>query len=169
MKAQAQFIPTQGDIDTLRSAALFMTRDVPAADDLVQDTLVRAVRFWRTYDAAKGSVRGWLRAILWNSFKNSSGDEERRCRHIDAFRGAGSFFEARIEDPESAFVREEQAARVRAAVDAIPERYRAALVMCDFKGMSYAEIAEALNCPIGTVMSKIHRGRRSVEASLQNG
>ncbi len=130
------------------------------AQDLVQDALVRVRRGLVTY--TPGSLEGWLARIVTNVFL----DEVRRRRRRPT--------SALPEQPDLVLppalaadeVSEEMSAEVQVALSSIPNEFRTAVVMCDVVGLSYDEIATAQNIPVGTVRSRIHRGRRLLREAL---
>lgn len=155
------------ELTGLRALALRLTRNTSDADDLVQDTLVRACRFQDKFDSSKGGMGGWLRTIMRNIHVNAVHASTRRGCHTSAFGIEWAILGTMPSDPESEISRKEQVSKIRASVDALPEQYRIAVTMCDFNGMAYAEISKETGWPMGTVMSRIHRGRRMVECSLR--
>lgn len=148
-------------IPSLRRYALTLTRDVDAADDLVQDCLERALdkrRLWRP----QGPVRAWLFAILHNRFVSDRRRDSRRGPHgpLD-----GAAEPAAVDDPVAAVALSE----VGRALDALSPEQRAALLLVAVEGLTYAEASAALGVPVGTVMSRIARARRSLSRALGEG
>jgi RNA polymerase sigma-70 factor (ECF subfamily) len=125
------------------------------AQDLVQEVLVRVQRGLATY--RPGSMEGWLSRITTNAFL----DEVRRRKRRPLDPVGDDIERAPVEAPpvEEAMAAEQLPDHVQDALRALPEDYRAAVVLCDVVGLSYTEIAEALDVPVGTVRSRIHRGR----------
>ena len=125
------------------------------AQDLVQEVLVRVQRGLATYQP--GSMEGWLSRITTNAFL----DEVRRRKRRPADPVGDDIERAPLEAPavEDAMAAEQLPDHVQHALRALPEDYRAAVVLCDVVGLSYTEIAAALDVPVGTVRSRIHRGR----------
>ena len=156
-----------GHIGELHRRARRLTRDEREAEDLVQETMLRALTAWQSFRPGT-DCRAWLYRILRNSFINGyrRGLRERRWLGrrepiiCPRRRRAAS-------DPEGAFVDPMLADEVVAALDALPPTYRSVVVMADLEAMSYREIATALGCPIGTVMSRLHRGRRLLAGRLE--
>jgi RNA polymerase sigma factor (sigma-70 family) len=146
----------------LYTVAYRLTGHEDDAQDLVQDVLLRVRRGLETY--RPGSLEGWLSRITTNSFLDDV--RRRRRRPLDALP----------EDPDrtvppAAAADEQLAAEslsddVQAALARLPDDYRAAVVLCDVVGLSYEEIADALAIPVGTVRSRIHRGRRQLREAL---
>ncbi|RMG95457.1 MAG: sigma-70 family RNA polymerase sigma factor, partial [Deltaproteobacteria bacterium] len=140
------------------------------ADDLVQEACVRAFRFWKSFRPGT-SVRAWLVTIVRNTFINRYHRERRRRRNRDAVAAAGRVvdhdpFAGKLPAPDRAAEAERLRRRILAALDLLPEDYRLAVTLADLEGFSYREIAEAMECPIGTVMSRIHRGRKMLRNLL---
>jgi RNA polymerase sigma-70 factor (ECF subfamily) len=160
-------VPTWEEVATEHGAFIYtvayrLTGQPDDAHDLVQEVLLRVRRGLRTYEP--GSLRGWLSRITTNAFL----DEVRRRQRRPA--------DALPDDPErvlpaSVAADEELAAQglseeVQTALTALPEEYRAAVVLSDVVGMSYQEVADALDVPVGTVRSRIHRGRVRLREAL---
>jgi RNA polymerase sigma-70 factor (ECF subfamily) len=146
-------------LDHLYSAALRLTRNPAAAEDLVQDTYVKALRFSQRFTRGT-NLRAWLFTILHNTFRNERRGAARDPVEVDSdavLEVAGPPHQA---SPEDALLRETLAPELRAALDALPEAYRQAVWLRDVEDFSYAEIAAMLEVPTGTVMSRISRGRR---------
>jgi RNA polymerase sigma-70 factor (ECF subfamily) len=162
-------------MDTLYSAALRLTRNPADARDLQQDALVRALRFHDRYKPGT-YLRAWLLTILRNTFINDYRKKARRPREIEFADMEPAPYEQSDRDMlffprelSSEYMLEFLGDETRSAVEALPENHRRAVVMADLHNMTYQEIADALNCPIGTVMSRLHRGRRLLRDSLPVG
>ena len=151
--------------------ALRLTRDERDAEDLVQDAMVRALRFWHRFESGT-NARAWLFTIVANTFYNSYRkarnqrrletrvvDEGRQESFLSAASTEAAAGEARALDMVST-------EEIRQAIDALPEDFRLAVLLCDVQGLSYREIAEAMACPVGTVMSRLHRARRLLKRTL---
>jgi RNA polymerase sigma-70 factor, ECF subfamily len=163
---------TLANLPSLLSVAVRLTRSVPEGEDLVQDTLVKAMRA-RGQFADGTNLRAWLLRILTNTFINRyrRGGLERSVLDgpgadplADGWVGA-STMEA-MRDPESQALRPVVAREIRQALDELPEEFRLVVLLSDVEELSYKEIAEVVGCPIGTVMSRLHRGRRLLQAKL---
>lgn len=153
-------LPLMGD---LRRKALHLTRSESEADDLVQDTLVRAYRGWHTYRPEAGSVKAWLYTTLRNTFRNRWHAMNRR-RDRDHRAGAdGMAPMGAVPTPDAA----DTPRMVRAAVAALPADYAAVVTMVDLEGASYREAAARLDCPMGTVMSRLSRARKRLAETLR--
>lgn len=160
--------------ERLFGAALKMTRDPAEADDLVQDTLVRAWRFWDTFQRGT-NIKAWMFTILRNTFINGYHRKDRaRSFHADVSAqmhalGAGVAVgnTSQPPGPEELVSGQVTQQRIREALDALPPDYRLAVTFADLEGLSYKEIADILECPIGTVMSRIYRGRKILHSLLR--
>lgn len=136
-------------------------------DDLVQDTLLRALVGWQHFRPGT-DCRAWLLRILANSYISGY---RRRSRERRILQENGPFLcvdqHRATRHPESLVIDAMQAAQIAAAVHRLPTDFAEVLVMADLKGLRYREIAGHLGCPIGTVMSRLHRARRQIAAELQ--
>jgi RNA polymerase sigma-70 factor (ECF subfamily) len=154
-------------LDALYRVALRLTGDPSQAEDLVQDTMLKAYRSWRQYRPGT-NAKGWLLTILRNTFIN---DYRRRklepvATDLELVEPHALYRNIEEVDPEGAFFSQIVDEKVLEAVDALPPEFREVLVLSDMEGMSYAEIAEALHIPVGTVKSRLFRGRRLLQAAL---
>jgi RNA polymerase sigma-70 factor (ECF subfamily) len=159
-------------LGSLLAVATRMTRNSAEAEDLVQDTLVKAMRARNQFEAGT-NMRAWLLRILTNTFINKyrrGGLERAVLEGPDADPLADGWISAStmaaMRDPESAALRPVLEAEIRAALDELPEEFRLAVVLADVEELSYREIADIMGCPIGTVMSRLHRGRRLLKHRL---
>jgi len=159
-------------LPTLLAVGTRLTRNAAEAEDLVQDTLLKALRA-REHFAQGSNMRAWLLRILTNTFINRyrRGGLERSVLDgpdadplADGWIGA-STMEA-MRDPESRALRAVLEKEIVQALDELPEEFRLAVVLSDVEELSYREIAEIMGCPIGTVMSRLHRGRRLLKGRL---
>jgi RNA polymerase sigma-70 factor (ECF subfamily) len=170
---QRQAIPLY---DNLYGAAMRLTRDPSEAEDLVQDSMVRAFRFWDTFQQGT-NIKAWLFTILRNTFINGY---HRRSRarsfqsdvnaQMQALGPAVAVANSTSQPPGPEEVVSGKVAqmRIREALDSLPSDYRLAITLADLEGLSYKEIAEILDCPIGTVMSRIYRGRQILHRLLRS-
>ena len=158
----------------LYSAALRMTRNPADAEDLVQETYLRAYRGFGGFKEGT-NLKAWLYRILTNTFINSYRAKKRRPDESDVdevedfylYRRLGGLEEARAgRSAEDELMDLFPEAEVKAAVEALPENFRLPVLLADVEGFSYKEIAEILDIPIGTVMSRLHRGRRALQKRL---
>lgn len=156
--------------DSLYRFAIRLRGNTDDADDLVQDTYLKAYRFWEKYDQGT-NLRAWLFRIMKNSFINlyrkeskvphtvdfretiAAGAEPHGMPDRNALRGLN--FENLIDDD------------VSGAVSLLPADFRTAVILRDIEGLTYEEIARFLNCPLGTVRSRIHRGRMLLRSALR--
>lgn len=154
-------------LDTLYNVALRLAGSASDAEDLVQDTVTRAYRSWDKYE--KGTnCRAWLVTILRNTFINQYRRRKKRPRPVefDAVEEINVFEAVQDRDPEGSFFRYIVDDEVKRAVQDLPEEFRIPLVLSDIEGLSYAEIGEALELPIGTVKSRLFRARRRLQRRL---
>jgi RNA polymerase sigma-70 factor, ECF subfamily len=143
------------------------------AEDLVQETYLKAFRAADQFQAGT-NLRAWLFTILHNTARNRARDRARDMVSIDSEivdRAAdapppGGASAGASETPETLLLRETLAPELQAAIDALPEAFREAVWLRDVEEFSYAEIAEMLSIPVGTVMSRISRGRRMLFEAL---
>jgi RNA polymerase sigma-70 factor (ECF subfamily) len=150
-------------LEPLYATALRLTRNRADAEDLVQDTLVKALRFSDRFTAGT-NLKAWLYTILLNTWRNRRRDSARAPVEVDsprvdeaASQGDGP---SALDTPEQILLRATVREDLQAALDALPEVFREAVWLRDVEEFTYAEIAEMLSIPIGTVMSRISRGRR---------
>jgi len=157
-------------MDVLYNYALRMTSNPDDANDLVQETFMKAYRFWDKYE--KGTnIRAWLFRIMKNSYINRYRKETKEPETVDYNDIQNFYNNIRYEstDPndlqEKIFggLLEDDVAR---ALESLPEEFRTVVILCDIEGLSYEEIAEFVDCPIGTVRSRLHRGRQMLRAKL---
>lgn len=154
-------------LDTLYRVARRLTGDGADADDLVQDTLVKAYRGWDTFTPGS-NARAWLLTILRNAFINEYRRRSRRPETVplDTAEAAAALPETEPDDPQTRFFDRIVDDEVLRAVDALPEVFREAVVLSDIEGLDYGEIARVLDVPVGTVKSRLFRGRRMLKAKL---
>jgi RNA polymerase sigma-70 factor (ECF subfamily) len=159
---------------SLYSAAMRMTRNPSDAEDLVQETYLKAYRAFGSFQEGT-YLKAWLYRILTNTFINSYRSRRRRpeesqlddvedlylYRHLGGLEAADAGRSAE-EEVLDHFTDDE----VKDAVDSLPEAFRIAVLLADVEGFSYKEIAEITDVPIGTVMSRLHRGRRALQKAL---
>ncbi len=159
-------------LTTLLAVGSRLTRSSAEAEDLVQDTLLKALRA-KDHFTPGSNMRAWLLRILTNTFINRyrRGGLERSVLDgpdadplADGWIGA-STMEA-MRDPESRAMRALLEREIVKALDELPEEFRLAVVLSDVEELSYREISEIMGCPIGTVMSRLHRGRRLLKRRL---
>src|SRR4051812_46313308 len=159
-------------MDSLYATGLRMTRNPGDADDLVQDTMLAAFRFFNKFEPGT-NCKAWLFKILTNTFINKYRKRvrEREVRDIIDQDETPSLMSEDVaeasRDPEGTIISALLSDDVKQALDSIPYDYRMAVVLCDLEEFSYKEIADIMDCPVGTVMSRLHRGRRLLQKSLR--
>lgn len=149
-------------IDNLYGTAMRLTRRRADAEDLVQDTYLKAFRSSAQFQRGT-NLKAWLFTILHNTFRNMRRHEGRNPVDVDSDvveRAAGD--PVHEYSPEQILTRASLDADLQAALDALPETFRQAVWLRDVEELSYADIAGVLGVPIGTVMSRISRGRRAL-------
>lgn len=164
-------------LDQLYSAALRYTRNAADAEDLVQDAMSKAFQAFHQYEPGT-NLRAWLMRILTNAYINAYRRKQRRPKEVSA-----DGVRAGLEDPgdfslfdrlqgtaapsaETEVLAAIPASVVRDALNDLPEQFRMAVYLADVEGFSYAEIAEIMGSPVGTVMSRLHRGRQALQKAL---
>jgi RNA polymerase sigma-70 factor (ECF subfamily) len=157
-----------GYLEPLYATAMRLTRNRADAEDLVQDTVVKALRFSSRFEPGT-NLRAWLSTILHNTWKNRLRDASREAVEVDSERveEAQASSPAAAETPEQMLLRTSIDEDLRAAIDALPDAFRQAVWLRDVEEFSYAEMARMLDIPIGTVMSRISRGRRMLMERLR--
>ena len=144
-------------LDGAYNLARFITRDEAMSDDVVQDAVLRA---FRSFDQFRGdSPRAWLFAIVRNCCRTALGARNAAGLHLVEEAEGESADADEADNPEQALIRASDAAMVRALVEALPEPFREAIVLRDLEELSYREVAQVTGVAMGTVMSRISRGR----------
>ena len=146
-------------VDSLYRTALRLTRVPADAEDLVQDTYLKAFRAADRFEPGT-NLRAWLFTILHNTARNRARDRARDSTTIDSEIVERASDPPGIDTPESLLLRDTLTPDLQAAIDELPDAFRQAVWLRDVEEFSYAEIAEMLSIPSGTVMSRISRGRR---------
>jgi RNA polymerase sigma-70 factor (ECF subfamily) len=159
-------------LSSLYGAALRMTRNPADAEDLVQETYLRAYRGFAGFQEGT-NLKAWLYRILTNSYINTYRKRQREPQIVDGpddidewylFDRLGSrSVEGSAEEEVLERIPDED---VKRALESLPENFRMPVMLADVEGFSYKEIAEIMDTPIGTVMSRLHRGRKALEKAL---
>jgi len=161
-------------MDSLYAGAMRMTRNAADAEDLVQETYLRAFRGFEGFEEGT-NLKAWLYRILTNTFINRYRQQKRRPEESDIddvedfylYRRLGGLEEARIsKSAEDTMLELFTDDEVKEALESLPETFRMAVLLADVEGFHYKEIAEILDIPIGTVMSRLHRGRKALQKRL---
>lgn len=168
----------QGDvtelIPQLYGMALRLARNRHDAEDLVQDALLRAYRGYHTFSAGT-NLRAWLFRILTNTFINEYRRRSRRPRETELDEGGeatpyrlNAYEQVRSwsQDPEDHLIEQIFESDIVEAIENLPVIYRIPVLLADVEGLSYKEIAQTLDLPMGTVMSRLHRGRNALRKAL---
>jgi len=159
-------------LDSLYGMALRLTRSPADAEDLVQDTLLKAYRFYDRFEPGT-NLKAWLLKIQTNTFINRY---RRSVRERNVFDGAASASVGdgvmsraairALSQPLADADRGLLAGEIEAALERLPEDYRTMVILADVEELSYREIADVVGCPIGTVMSRLHRARKALQQHL---
>lgn len=160
-------------LDSLYGAALRMTRNPADAEDLVQETMLRAYRSFDRFEAGT-NLKAWLFRIMTNAFINTYRKKQREPRKVpqDDVEEFDLYQQLKDHDPQFAITPETIVldslvdSDITDAIDELPEQFRLAVVLSDLEGFSYAEMAEIMDVPMGTVMSRLHRGRKALQKRL---
>ncbi|MBC8102490.1 MAG: sigma-70 family RNA polymerase sigma factor [Cytophagales bacterium] len=161
-------------LDALHRTAYSMTKNAGDADDLVQDTYLRAFQFFDQFQGGT-NARAWLFRIMTNLYINNYRRRMREPERVSYDEMEDFFLYNRLSDaqgsgsggsPEAEVVQRVQIDAIREAVNRLPEEYRATVILADLNEFSYQEISDMLEIPIGTVRSRLSRGRRLVQKAL---
>jgi RNA polymerase sigma-70 factor (ECF subfamily) len=160
-------------LDSLYGAALRMTRNPADAEDLVQETMLRAYRAFETFEPGT-NLKAWLFRILTNAYINVYRKKQREPQKVSQDQIEDFDLYRELKDHESQFAQTPETIVLDAlvdsdileAIDDLPEQFRLAVVLSDVEGFSYAEMAEIMDVPMGTVMSRLHRGRKALQKRL---
>ena len=160
-------------LDPLYAGALRMTRNPADAEDLVQETMLRAYRAFDSFEPGT-NLKAWLFRIMTNAYINTYRKRQREPQQVSAeeiedfdlyqeLKYHGTDFD---ETPERIVLDRLVDSDILEAIDDLPEQFRLAVVLSDIEGFSYAEMAEIMDVPMGTVMSRLHRGRKALQKRL---
>lgn len=160
-------------LDSIYSMALRLARNPEDANDLLQETVLRAYRFFHQFTPGTNS-RAWVLTILFNNFRNGyrkSGREQvsqSEAEFTQRLEAESLAADQTRSDPEALAFANVMAPEVTAALDSLPEEFRAALLLVDVQELSYQEVSEVLAVPVGTVKSRVSRGRSLLREALLN-
>jgi RNA polymerase sigma-70 factor (ECF subfamily) len=161
-------------LDSLYSTALRLTRSPERAEDLVQDTYLKAFRFYDRFQPGT-NLKAWLYTILMNTFRNRLRQQRRTPTELEYDEVEPFLDLIRSEQtpaprtPEEEFLEYATVERIAKAIEELPEPFREVIELVCVQQFSYKEVCEMLDIPIGTVMSRIHRGRKQLQAALIDG
>jgi len=160
-------------LDSLYGAALRMTRNPADAEDLVQETMLRAYRAFDRFEPGT-NLKAWLFRILTNAYINTYRKKQREPQKVssdevedfDLYQELKNHDPQFSETPESLVLDSLVDSDILEAIEELPEQFRLAVVLSDMEGFTYAEMAEIMDVPMGTVMSRLHRGRKALQKRL---
>jgi len=158
----------------LYTSAFYLTKDKTEAEDLVQETYLRALRFFHKFQPGT-NCRAWLLSIMRNLFINRYQQKKREAETVDweeidqvydSMVGQGE--KAERDNPEALLISQLMDEEVEKALRELPEEYRTAIVLVDIEELSYEEAAKVMECAIGTIRSRVSRGRRLLQVALRD-
>ncbi len=164
-------------LSRLYTSAFYLTQDKAEAEDLVQETYLRAFRFFDKFQPGT-NCRAWLLSILRNLFINRYQQKKREAEKVD-WEKIDQVYESIVEqgekadranrdNPETLLISQLMDEEVEEALKKLPEEYRTAIVLVDIEELSYEEAAKVMECAIGTIRSRISRGRRMLQVALRD-
>jgi RNA polymerase sigma-70 factor, ECF subfamily len=156
--------------ELLYNYALRMTNNPADADDLLQETFLKAFRFWDKYESGT-NIRAWLFRIMKNSYINRYRKETKEPSTVDYGEVENFYSSIKDASTESNDLQETLYGNlldddVASAVAELPDDFRTVVILCDIEGLSYEEISEFVDIPLGTVRSRLHRGRKLLRGRL---
>lgn len=160
-------------LDSLYAAALRMTRNPADAEDLLQETMMRAYRAFDRFEEGT-NLKAWLFRIMTNAYINIYRKRQREPQQVsqDEIEDFDLYRELKSHDPQYEATPENIVldrlldADIVSAIEDLPEQFRLAVILSDVEGFTYAEMAEIMDVPMGTVMSRLHRGRKALQKRL---
>jgi RNA polymerase sigma-70 factor (ECF subfamily) len=160
-------------LDSLYASALRMTRNPADAEDLVQETMLRAYRSFDRFEEGT-NLKAWLFRIMTNAYINTYRKKQREPKKVSADEIEDFDLYQELKNHDDQFSRTPERivldslvdSDIIDAIDDLPEQFRMAVVLSDVEGFSYAEMAEIMDVPLGTVMSRLHRGRKALQKRL---
>ncbi len=158
--------------DQLFKTALRMTRSVEETEDLLQETYLKAYKYYDRFEEGT-NLKAWLFRIMKNTFINNYRKRKVQPQQVEfddlresVENGLLEEFQTPEADPESTFLEGEVDGAVREALASLPHDYKMAVLMVDLQGFTYQEVADTLAVPVGTIMSRLYRGRKKMERAL---
>ncbi|MFA6455565.1 MAG: sigma-70 family RNA polymerase sigma factor [Bacteroidota bacterium] len=157
-------------MEVLYNYALRMTGNKEDANDLLQETFLKAYRFWNKFEQGT-NLRAWLFRIMKNTYINVYRKEVKEPDKVDYDEIEGFYNLVRDRNGDDNDLQEKMFGQlldddVSAALESLPEEFRTVVILCDIEGLAYEEIAEFLQIPVGTVRSRLHRGRKLLYVKL---
>ena len=160
-------------LDSLYAGALRMTRNPQDAEDLVQETMMRAYRAFDRFEAGT-NLKAWMFRIMTNAYINTYRKKQREpikvsqddAEEFDLYQELKNHDIAYTRSAENVVLDQLVDSDITQALDDLPEQFRLAVILSDVQDFSYAEMAEIMDVPIGTVMSRLHRGRKALQKRL---
>ena len=160
-------------LDSLYASALRMTRNPADAEDLVQETMLRAYRSFDRFEEGT-NLKAWMFRIMTNAYINTYRKKQREPKKVsadeiedfDLYQELKNHDDQFSQTPERIVLDSLVDTDITDAIDDLPEQFRLAVVLSDVEGFSYAEMAQIMDVPLGTVMSRLHRGRKALQKRL---
>lgn len=157
-------------MEVLYNYALRMTGNKEDANDLLQETYLKAYRFWDKFEQGT-NLRAWMFRIMKNTYINLYRKESKEPDKVDYDEIEGYYNLIRDQNSDDNDLQEKMFGQlldddVSKALELLPEEFRTVVILCDIEGLAYEEIAEFLQIPVGTVRSRLHRGRKLLYARL---